>query len=284
MMKYLDNKEDKHMEQEVGIIFDVQRCSMHDGPGIRTTVFLKGCPLACQWCHNPESQSFKPQLGYFREKCHVCRRCESVCETSVHHFEGEQHEVKHNLCTACGKCITHCPNGALKLYGQKTTVQEIMEIVLRDLPYYEQTGGGLTISGGEPLAQLKFTKGLLKASKSAGIHTCIETSGYAPTVNIMEILPFTDYFLFDYKVTGEANHKVYTGASQKLILENLEVIYNSGKKIMLRCPIIPNVNDNQVHYEAIRALNIQYPNLEVVEFLPYHDLGKSKEEAIGWGE
>ena len=269
------------IEKEEGIVFDIQRCSMHDGPGIRTTVFLKGCPLSCQWCHNPESQSFEPQLGYMEEKCILCRRCESACKEGVHCFEGGRHIVYHNRCIAAGTCVDVCPTGALKLYGKKISIQEIMQVVMRDKSYYEQSGGGITLSGGEPLAQISFSKGLLKAAKSAGIHTCIETSGYAPTKSVMEILPFIDYFLFDYKVTGEECHKKYTGVGQKLILENLRIIYESGKKILLRCPIISGVNDNQEHFEAIKALKLKYPNLEGVEYLPYHDLGKSKAEAIG---
>lgn len=265
-----------------GIVFDIQRCSLHDGPGIRTTVFLKGCPLSCEWCHNPESQSFNPQLGYFNEKCQGCRLCESVCRESVHQFEGEHHVVNHKRCTACGKCVDICPSKALKIYGQKVTVDEIIKIVLLDQTYYEETGGGLTISGGEPLSQLLFTKCLLIAAKSAGIHTCIETSGFAPTTSILEVMPYTDYFLFDYKIAGESNHRKHTGVGQKLILQNLDTLYNNEKKILLRCPIIPGINDNDTHNEAIQALTRKYPFLEGVELLPYHDLWRTKAEAIGW--
>lgn len=263
------------------IIFDIQRASVYDGPGIRTTIFLKGCPLKCMWCHNPESQSFSDQLFYYYDKCTKCTMCHVVCENNVHEFIKERHKVNFNLCKACGKCVEECNTRALKISGTKMSIGEVMSVVEADKDFYQNSNGGVTISGGEPLAQISFVKHLLKKCKSQGINTCIETSGYVPSVKFKKILSLVDILLFDYKITGAENHKKYTGVSNELILENLDIAYQSGVPIVLRCPVIPGINDTVEHFKGIRELELKYPNLKGIELLPYHSIGNSKRKSIG---
>lgn len=262
------------------MLIDIQRCSMYDGPGVRTSVFLKGCPLSCKWCHNPESQSFRPQLAFHSGLCSGCKSCALVCP-DVHSFPNDQHRVDFSKCITRGKCIENCPTGALKIYGKEFTVDEVMEIVKRDRVYYEQTGGGLTISGGEPFAQFEFLILLLKAAKSEHIHTCVETCGYATRNIFVEAMPYIDLFLYDYKITSPKIHEVFTGVDNKLILDNLSFLYDNNKKIILRCPIIPGINDNTEHFYRIYQMEKRYPNLVGIEIMPYHDFGKDKANAIG---
>lgn len=270
------------MNQSIaGTVFDIQRCAMHDGPGIRTTVFLKGCPLSCKWCHNPESQAIQPQLAFYSEKCTRCEKCKAVCPNHVHSVTGQSHTVSHFDCTACGKCVDVCPNHALKIFGRQMTVKEIMEIVKKDHVYYETAGGGLTVSGGEPFMQHVFLKELLMAVKEAHIHTCIETSGFVSRKILEEIMPYIDFFLYDYKVTTSKLHKAFTGADHVVILDNLRYLYGQGKQILLRCPIIPDYNATEVHFAGIHHMETEFPNLAGIEILPYHNLGRGKAAAIG---
>ena len=264
-----------------GLTFDIHRFSLNDGSGIRTTVFLKECYLKCEWCHNPESQSFKPQLSFNSEKCIHCFECVKVCLTSAHKIKDNQHYVDWNLCNVTGKCVDACSSGALKIIGANTDVQFIISEVIRDKAYYDKTGGGLTISGGEPLAQFEFTKELLIEAKQHGLHTIVDTCGFAEPDQFREILPYVDLFLFDYKVTDDAKHKQYTGVSNKKILENLNLLYNHGASIILRCPLIPGINDDEFHLEGIKNIIKKYPLLKSVEIMPYHNMGRDKAGRIG---
>ncbi len=271
-----------------GIVFDLQRCSMHDGPGIRTTVFLKGCPLSCKWCHNPESQLSRSQLAYYDEKCSGCRLCGSI-HPQVHCFEYNSnhpdrrpaHSVQYQNCTQCGKCVANCPSSALKLFGSRTSIQSLLEIIKKDIPYYRETGGGLTVSGGEPFFQYTFLLRLLVETKKAGISTCVETCGFVTREKLEEAMPYIDMFLFDYKETSPVLHKKFTGVDNALILKNLDFLYHSDKKIILRCPVIPGYNDTPQHFKGIAAMEQNYPNLAGIEILPYHDMGKVKAHAVG---
>lgn len=267
--------------EDAGMVLEILRFSLHDGPGIRTTVFLKGCPLSCEWCHNPESKSYKPQLSFDSSRCTNCMECLPACSTGALSQTGERLTVSFDLCNACGDCVQACSSDALKVYGGVRTVDDIMSVVLKDLPFYKRSGGGLTISGGEPMAQLEFTLGLLKAARRHGIHTCIETSGHAPTGYFARLLGYVDLFLYDFKETDAAAHKRVTGVSNRLILENLEFLYSERANIILRCPIIPGSNDTARHFAGIYALQTKYPELLGIELMPYHNMGKGKAEHVG---
>lgn len=262
-----------------GTVFQIQRFSLHDGPGIRTTVFLKGCPLRCIWCHNPESLLPAPQLKYTKAHCICCRAC-ADCKNRVHSFT-DMHHVDFKRCAQYGHCVSVCPANALSIIGRTYTAEQVIETVLRDKPYYLQSGGGLTVSGGEPLMQPEFAIRLLRLAKLANIHTCVDTSGYASWQVFQKIVPLTDLFLYDYKLSEEQAHLTYTGVSNTLILENLDRLYKSGAAIMIRCPIVPGINDTETHFEHIRELRRSYPRLAGIEIMPYHNIGAQKWQEIG---
>ena len=263
-----------------GVIFDMQRFSVNDGPGIRTTVFFKGCPLRCLWCHNPESKRAAPELLYYGERCIGCGACREVCERGCHTV-GEIHEFRRDACAACGRCAAVCPEEALRLAGRRVTVEEVLAYVLRDRPFYETSGGGMTLSGGEPMAQLPFVRALLTAAKAAGLHTAMETCGYAPWEQYREVAPLVDLFLYDFKETDDARHRRYTGVSNVQILENLRRLDGIGAEIVLRCPIIPSYNDTEAHFSGIAATANALHGIREIHVEPYHPLGKSKAEALG---
>lgn len=259
------------------LVIDVQRSSLHDGPGIRTTVFLKGCPLRCQWCHNPESQSYEKQLSFQSTLCIGCKACEKVCPNQVHSFlETGQHEVMIDQCMQCNTCVDVCPTNALTVVGKDMTVEEVFKTVKKDRIFYEMSSGGVTISGGEPLTHPVFVKELLSLCKVEGIHTCIETCGNVRRENFMEILSLTDLYLFDYKVSIKEQAEEYLKGDFNLILSNLKFLLENNKQVILRCPIIPSVNDNEQHFDAIAELVKQYDSIIYAELLPYHDYGVVK--------
>ena len=266
---------------KTGLIFDLQRTSLHDGPGIRTTVFFKGCPLECLWCHNPESRSYKPEVSFNWEKCVNCLSCVKHCEHGAHQVEDANHVMIHALCVACGTCLPYCAHDALKKIGDEWSVEQVMAEVERDFDFYENSGGGITLSGGEPMGQFKFAVEILRACRERGIHTCVETSGFAPHLKFQEILPLVDLFLFDYKVTESASHQKLIGVSNDLIHQNLDYLYHQGAAIILRCPLVPGVNDTPVHLEGIGKISEMYPNLQGIELMAYHDLGKEKGLRLG---
>ncbi len=266
------------------IIFDIQRASLHDGPGIRTTIFLKGCPLQCLWCHNPEAIASAQQLFFHNDKCTNCGDCEKVCEEDVHHFADGRHTIDYNKCTLCGKCVETCNFNALKIIGVEMSVDKVMLEIMADHDFYTNSGGGMTLSGGEPLLHFSFSMELLKRCREMGVNTCVETSGFIPALQFKQILPYVDLLLYDYKVTGSNDYKKYTGVANKRILENMDMAYHQGVPIILRCPIIPGINDNEPHFKAICALHAKYPNLKGIEILPYHTMGNSKRTSIGFDE
>jgi glycyl-radical enzyme activating protein len=266
---------------KTGLIFDIQRTSLHDGPGIRTTVFFKGCPLQCLWCHNPESRSYKPQVSFNWEKCVSCLSCLEVCEQGAHQIAAGSHHMAHALCVACGTCLPYCTAEALKMIGEELTVEQIMAEVERDIDFYEHSGGGITLSGGEPMGQFDFAVEILRASRERGIHTCVETSGFAPQRKYQDILPLVDIFLLDYKVTEQESSQKLIGVPNGRILSNLDFLYNQGAVIILRCPLIPGLNDTPEHLAGIAKLSEQYPRLAGIEIMAYHDLGRDKGLRLG---
>lgn len=264
-----------------GTIFQVQRFSVDDGPGIRTTVFLKGCPLRCIWCHNPESFSPLPQLRWREDKCVRCGRCALACPEGLHEPEQGGRLLHGERCLHCGKCAAACPTGALELLGYRAEAEDIIGEAVRDRPYYEQSGGGLTISGGEPTCQPEFLLELLRLAKQEGLHTCVETCGFAPWRIFQQLLPLTDLFLFDYKATGEENYRKFTGVSGQLILENLDRLSKAGASILLRCPIIPGYNDSEEHFACIRQIVREKKGVLGAEVMPYHNMGAVKWKDLG---
>lgn len=263
-----------------GCIFNIQRFSVHDGPGIRTNVFLKGCPLRCIWCHNPEGLKAEKQIKYSPEKCIGCGDCADACENGGHLVDGGIHMLDFSRCVSCMSCAAACPANAIEADGEIRDVSYIISEVLRDESYFESSGGGLTLSGGEPFYQSDFAIEILKTAKENGINTAVETCGMAPTEVFSVAAQYVDLFLFDYKATGEELHKKVTGASQKQILANLKLISELGAEIILRCPIIPGINDNDEHYKGIGEIADKY-NIKEINIMPYHSLGNGKREKLG---
>ena len=266
----------------MSLVFNIQRFSVNDGPGIRTTVFLKGCPLRCLWCHNPESQSFQPELAFSKQKCIGCGRCLTGCPEGCHTVGADgAHLIDRGRCRRSGACASACPSGALELMGRETPVEEIVAKVLRDEPFYRSSGGGMTVSGGEPMAHFPFLPRLLRAAKDSGLHVCVETSGFAPWERFEEIAGLVDQYLYDWKETDPARHRAYTGADNALIRENLLRLNRRGDSVVLRCPIIPGYNDRPDHFAGIAALAEALEHVIRVDVEPYHPLGKSKSENLG---
>ena len=268
-----------------GRVFDIQRFSTHDGPGIRTTVFLKGCPLCCAWCHNPEGISPRPQLSFTPGKCGGCGECARVCGRQAHTIGIVDGVVVHTLdrtrCQACGLCAEACDAGCLEMVGREMNVGQVMDEVLADRVFYRRSGGGLTVSGGEPLMQTDFTAALLQAAREHGLHCCVQTCGSVNWERLQRVLPLVDLFLYDYKETDAARHQQFTGHSNDLILRNLRRLHDEGAEVCLHCPIVPGFNDTEEHIAGIAALAQSMPRLRGVRILPYHALGGGKLERFG---
>lgn len=260
-----------------GCVFDIQRYSIHDGPGIRTVVFLKGCPLRCMWCANPESQRFSPELTYQAQRCTGCQTCVAACPQQAIRVEEGRLLVDRNRCVGCGTCAKACLFHALKLNGTQMSVDEVVKVVEKDLPFYKKSGGGVTLSGGEALAQPVFALELLKALKARGIHTAVETAGVVPE-NVLYRTE-ADLFLFDLKHIDDAAHRHYIGAGNQQILRNLEMLIAKGREVIVRMPMIPDVNMAPEVLHASGAF-LQGIGAKKVHLLPYHRLGLAKYEFL----
>ena len=276
-----------------GLVYDIQGYSVHDGPGIRTTVFLKGCPLSCPWCHSPESQSFKPQVCLKKTSCmglDACSHCLDACAVGALQAPGETSEAAkaapsfhHSKCTDCGACVDACPPKALYVCGRSYTVEEALTRVLRDRPFYEASGGGVTLSGGEPLCQPDFAESFLRSCKKAGLSTALDTTGYAPREAVDRAMPYTDLFLYDLKHLDSAAHQRACGVPNEVILDNARYIASSGGKLQIRIPLIPLFNDTEENLRATaRFCRELGDTVATVQLLPYHTLGVSKYERLGY--
>jgi len=264
-----------------GLIFDVKRFAIHDGPGIRTTFFLKGCPLKCFWCHNPEGIAPAPEILYDPQFCVRCGACAKECPEGAHSISAGSHIYDRRLCRVCGTCAKRCPSQALRLVGQEMTAAELIEIALRDRPFYKRSGGGVTLSGGEPMMQAAFVLEALSAARRERLHTCVDTSGFAPWSDFARVLDYADLFLYDLKDTDARRHESNTGAAPGLILDNLGRLDRAGAKLTLRCPIMPGVNDDEEHFRELSQLWKSLATAPVMEILPHHRLGEAKRERIG---
>ena len=265
-----------------GIVFNIERYSTEDGPGIRTVVFLKGCPLSCIWCANPESQMKKPQIMHFSNRCHFCGRCVEKCPNNAiapsDEF-GVLTDIKR--CTLCGECINACYYGAREFTGTEMSVEEVINEVVRDIDFYNESNGGVTFSGGEPLNQPEFLKELIGACKSKGIHTAVETSLYADENNVKIALAEIDLVYADIKHINTVLHKKYTNVNNEKILKNFKLLEELNKKIIVRIPYIPDINDELDTQREIFQWVSKLKNLLWIEILPYHRLGLLKYKGIG---
>jgi pyruvate formate lyase activating enzyme len=268
-------------EMEEGVIFDIKRFAIHDGPGIRTTVFFKGCPLRCGWCHNPESQGAEPELVVRPSRCQRCSSCLGVCPERALSFSGEGISVDRSRCTRCGTCARACPSQALEIVGRAVTVGETVGEIVRDVPFYDESGGGATFSGGEPLWQPDFLAAVLRACHERGIHTAVDTCGFAPWETIARVREATDLFLYDLKLMDSGRHAELTGVPNALILENLERLSRLGQTLIVRVAVIPGINDSERELRALGEFVGSLRNPPPIDLLPYHRIGVGKYTRLG---
>lgn len=269
------------IEREIprGLISNIQRFSIHDGAGIRTLVFFKGCHLRCLWCSNPETQSLGREIKFAANLCLGCGRCVEVCPTGAASVGDRIIAIE--TCIGCGKCVQVCPGGARKMVGQEMTVDEVMSEVVKDMPFYRRSGGGVTLTGGEPLVQLNFALAILKECQKKGIDTAIETCGAVPWERIERILPYLDLVLFDIKQMDSQAHKNQTGHDNRLILKNAAKISASGARLIIRVPVVPGLTDSVKNIQRIVDFANTLEGVEEVHLLPFHRLGESKYKQLG---
>lgn len=264
-----------------GVVSHIQRFSLHDGPGIRTTVFLKGCQMRCRWCHNPETYRAEPEIQWFAERCIGCGACLGRCTHDGHAIVDGRHVFHRDRCVGCGRCAETCYARSLVLVGETKTVEEVVQEVLADQEFYKTSGGGVTISGGEPLMQPEFTQAVLEQCRHEGIHTAVETNLARPWSYIEPLIPVVDLFLTDLKLLDDAQHREWTGVSNQQTLDNLRRVDGQGKPIVVRTPVVGGVNDRPDVIAAIADWLATLSNVRLYELLPYHPLGTAKAEALG---
>ena len=253
---------------KTGIIFDIIKYSIHDGPGIRTTVFFKGCPLSCLWCHNPESQSSKQEIFFWEDRCIGCGDCIEVCATGAINSAAE--------CILCRKCVEACCTGARETVGKAVTKDNILAEIEKDVVFYDQSSGGVTFSGGEPLLQGDFLLDLLRCCQEREIHTAVDTTGFGDTRSLLQIASYVDLFLYDLKIMNEEKHKMYTGVSNQIILNNLQELSQIHNQVIVRIPLIPNINDDENNIKRTGEYLASLKNIKKVNILPYHNTGLDK--------
>ncbi len=264
-----------------GLIFDLRRYSIHDGPGIRTTVFFKGCPLACAWCHNPESRLSAPELMQRQNRCILCGDCLEVCPHDAVSRRGDEILIDRARCRVSGACAAACPSDALQVVGTGMTTSQVMAEVERDRAFYETSGGGVTFSGGEPLAQFDFLFALLTECRRAGIHAVLDTSGHAPWSLLKRTIPLVGLYLYDLKLMDEHRHLQWTGVSNADILANLKRLSGSGSEVLIRIPLIPGINDDEQNLRQTAEFMAGLDTQPLVELLPYHNIAAGKYSGLG---
>lgn len=260
------------------LIINIQKCSIHDGPGIRTTVFFKGCPLKCAWCHNPESQSYKKEVLYNEEKCSRCETCIKKCPHDAIYKEEKDIYLKKDKCQLCETCLDYCINNAREIVGNNYKIKDLVKEIEKDMIFYEQSKGGVTLSGGEVMAQdIGYIESIVSACKEKGINVAIDTCGYAAFENYEKILPYVDLFLYDIKLIDNEKHKKFTGKSNELILDNLKKLSKKNANINVRIPLIEGVNVDEENIEILKIIEfLKDINVEKVNLLPYHNIGIHK--------
>ena len=263
-----------------GLVFDIQRYSLHDGPGLRTNVFFKGCPLACEWCSNPESQGRRPQVAFFERSCFLCGDCLAACPRGAIALAQDRLHWEPNQCDSCAQCVPACASGAFRLIGEHRTAGEILAEALRDAPFYGE-GGGITLTGGEPALQPEFAAALLELAKSEGLHTAIETCGAVPWSHYLPCLPNLDLVLYDLKQIDPAAHRRGTRAANRRILDNARRMAQAGVNLVVRVPLVPGFNTHAESLCAIAAFVASLQTVREVHLLPYHTLARAKYAALG---
>jgi len=259
-----------------GIVFDIKRYSIHDGPGIRTTIFLKGCPMRCWWCHNPESQEPQPQIIFRPNRCDLCQVCLEACSHSALSWSQTGPLTDREACERCGDCTRVCFPEARQLVGRTMSLVEVMAALERDVPFFDESGGGVTLSGGEPLFQKEFCLALLKACKKQDIHTVLDTCGFVSPQTLEQVAPLVDLFLYDLKLVDREKHLRYTGLSNERILANLQALSGQGANLLVRIPLIPGVNDDPDEIQQIGEFLRALPVSPQVELLAYHNIAEAK--------
>lgn len=262
-----------------GLIFDIKKFAVDDGPGIRTTIFLKGCPMRCLWCHNPEGQTLAPELMYRHKKCIRCDECAKICPNQALFLTGKKLTINRKICSLCGVCAKNCPSGALEIIGKEISVEEVMREIEKDSAFYDESKGGITISGGEPLLQIDFTAAILSECKKRSIHTAIDTCGYASPKVIERIKDKVDLFLYDLKIMDDAKHRKYTGKPNRHILKNFRTLAKNGNNLLVRFPILPGINDDRENIQKTADF-ILLNGVKRVCLLPYHRAGIEKYRSL----
>jgi pyruvate formate lyase activating enzyme len=264
-----------------GTIFDIKRFAIHDGPGVRTTVFFKGCPLGCWLCHNPESQAFEPELMVRPGRCNRCGDCIEACDPGAISLNETSVYIDRYRCDMCGACVDVCLAGAIELAGREVTVEEVMAEIERDRVFYDESGGGVTFSGGEPLSQAEFLLELLQACKRRGIRTALDTCGHVAPEVFRQVAEHVDVFLYDLKIVSDERHLEFTGVGNESIHENLSWLSEQGAKVIVRFPLLPGINDDEENVRALAAFLSSLAGHPSVDILPYHRAGLDKYERLG---